>query len=130
MGVLYISRGQCSQDKRRYCIIHRFWTDLCLDWLISVKPLVMDKDRFSTSFLSDKESDIVLTRNLTGFKESDLVLNRNLTDFSVIGGIKYMLLLTLTDNALSFKIFSLTNMIWKVLQTFLPRITLKQLSRI
>ena len=71
----------------------------------------MDKDRFSTSFLSDKESDIVLTRNLTGFKESDLVLNRNLTDFSVIGGIKYMLLLTLTDNALSFKIFSLTNMI-------------------
>ena len=70
----------------------------------------MDKDRFSTSFLFDKESDIVLTRNLTGFKESDLVLNRNLTDF-VIGGIKYMLLLTLTDNALSFKIFSLTNMI-------------------
>ena len=57
----------------------------------------MDKDRFSTSFLSNKESDIVL--------------NRNLTDFSVIGGIKYMLLLTLTDNALSFKIFSLTNMI-------------------
>ena len=47
------------------------------------------------SFLSNKESDIDLPRNLIGLSE--------------IGGIEYMLLLTLNDNALPFKVFPLTN---------------------
>lgn len=42
-------------------------------------------------------------------KESDIVLPRNLTGFSVIGRIECMLLLTLIANALSLKIFPLTN---------------------
>ena len=42
-------------------------------------------------------------------KESDIVLPINLTGFPVIGGIECMLLLTLIANALSLKIFRLTN---------------------
>ena len=55
--------------------------------------MVTDKERLPTLFLHDKESDIVLPRNPTGF--------------SVIGGIECMFLLTLITNALSCQIFPL-----------------------
>ena len=95
MGISHISRGQRNRGKRTCCIIHSFWTGLCLDWLISAKPLVTNKEQLSTTFLTDNKSDIVLPRNLTGF--------------SVIWGIECMIVLILSDKSLSFKIFPLTN---------------------
>lgn len=71
--------------------------------------MVTDKERLPTLFLGDKESDIVLPRNPTGF--------------SVIGGIECMFLLTLIANALSCQIFPLRPgfLTWKVLQTFMGK---------
>ena len=93
-------------------MIHGFWTGLCLDWLISAKPLFTDQERLSNSFLSDKESNDV---------------PRNVTGFPVITGMKCMLLLTLSDYAFHSKSFLQQTpgfLIWKVLQTFLPNLNL------
>ena len=68
MGISYISRGQRNWVKTRCCIIHSFGTGLCLDWLISGKPLVTEKERLSTSFRGIARYLKCTTEDTTTFK--------------------------------------------------------------